>query len=224
MGDTLWNKAFSYDSITSANKIIKINNGYLIGGYVRRIFNNYKRMYFLKLNNDFDSLYSNIFDFNKNELLYDIKKIGLNKFVLSASQDSSGGSIQNGLLRTFDSLGNIFNEKILPTPDDIDLFSILLLGNGDIVFAGEADFNVGDGDIYIVRTDSLLHVPDTIIGIKRINIGLPTKFKLYQNFPNPFNPSTKIKFDIPQKTFVSLKILNILGQEIIKLVNEELSA
>jgi parallel beta-helix repeat protein len=46
-------------------------------------------------------------------------------------------------------------------------------------------------------------------------------FELYQNFPNPFNPSTKIKYTISKTSFVNLKIYNALGQEISTLVNGE---
>ena len=52
----------------------------------------------------------------------------------------------------------------------------------------------------------------------------PGTFTLQQNFPNPFNPSTTIKFSIPSESFTTLKVYDILGNEIEELVNEQLSA
>ena len=49
----------------------------------------------------------------------------------------------------------------------------------------------------------------------------PNDFRLMQNYPNPFNPATKILYKIPEKSFVTLKIYDVLGNEITTLVNEE---
>jgi enterochelin esterase family protein len=49
---------------------------------------------------------------------------------------------------------------------------------------------------------------------------IPSKIKLYQNFPNPFNNSSKIIFEIPESGLVNLKIYNSIGQEVTTLMNE----
>jgi len=53
---------------------------------------------------------------------------------------------------------------------------------------------------------------------------LPEVFHLYQNYPNPFNPTTIVRFDLSQEEYVSLKVFNLLGQEIETLVHGQLAA
>jgi uncharacterized lipoprotein YddW (UPF0748 family) len=61
-------------------------------------------------------------------------------------------------------------------------------------------------------------------GVANENNDIPTTYVLKQNYPNPFNPTTKISFSLPESGFTSIKIYNLLGQQVEELLNRELSA
>jgi subtilisin family serine protease len=67
--------------------------------------------------------------------------------------------------------------------------------------------------IDFISTTSIKETPTT-----------PTAYKLEQNFPNPFNPTTIIRYRLPEAAFVTLTVCDVLGREIRKLVNERQSA
>lgn len=73
------------------------------------------------------------------------------------------------------------------------------------------------GNVAITRISS------TVTGIHNIT-GQPNEFKLNQNFPNPFNPSTSISFELPSLSIVKLTIYDALGREVSTLINEKLPA
>ncbi|HEX7356888.1 MAG TPA: T9SS type A sorting domain-containing protein, partial [Ignavibacteriaceae bacterium] len=60
--------------------------------------------------------------------------------------------------------------------------------------------------------------------IVEVDVTAPIEFTLSQNYPNPFNPSTIISYSIPQNSFVTLKVYDVIGNEIATLVNETKSA
>jgi len=63
---------------------------------------------------------------------------------------------------------------------------------------------------------------DSIIAVRQISSHIPTGFSLSQNFPNPFNPNTIVKFQIASYSLARLSIFDILGRQVATLVNETL--
>jgi hypothetical protein len=53
---------------------------------------------------------------------------------------------------------------------------------------------------------------------------IPDKFDLHQNFPNPFNPETEIRFDLPEEAHVKVVIIDLLGREVRKLIDRNIAA
>ncbi len=73
-----------------------------------------------------------------------------------------------------------------------------------------------------VHTDTRKYknfVDTTLTGITDLLNDKPEDFKLYPNYPNPFNPTTVIKYDLPTGAYVSLKVFDVLGREVVKLVD-----
>ncbi len=56
-----------------------------------------------------------------------------------------------------------------------------------------------------------------------VDVGLPKQFQLSQNHPNPFNPSTIIKFQLPVDANVKIELFNSIGQKVSELLNSDLS-
>jgi len=71
----------------------------------------------------------------------------------------------------------------------------------------------------IIQTDGATWGISGTVGVENGD-QIPTQYSLSQNFPNPFNPSTAIHFSVPSSEFVTLKVFDVLGNEVATLVNE----
>ncbi len=121
---------------------------------------------------------------------------------------------------------NIFNgtDNGFGTFEPFDSVAFLLPSNGlhsgfKIRFRGEG---LESTDEWFF--DDICIIGDVATGNITNTGSIPERFSLSQNYPNPFNPTTKISFDVSKQSFVTLKIYDIAGREVAKLVNGNLTA
>jgi hypothetical protein len=62
---------------------------------------------------------------------------------------------------------------------------------------------------------------NSVVSVPEEEVYLPKDYSLYQNFPNPFNPSTTFRYSVPTQSKVVIKVYDILGNEIAILMDEE---
>ena len=90
---------------------------------------------------------------------------------------------------------------------------------GSYIVTVKATGRAGGSDIPPVHSRNISIFTSNVIGISTLGNEVPTDFYLYQNFPNPFNPNTNIRFDISGSGNVKLKIFDITGREVSELIN-----
>lgn len=101
----------------------------------------------------------------------------------------------------------------------------------DSAFAGPIDTNSFATGLQFKGVHQITEVPflryDPVMALKQFAVPpgvgeyIPDQYALYQNYPNPFNPTTTISFTLSQPSVVTLKIYNILGQEVAALLSRE---
>ncbi|MBI9071109.1 MAG: T9SS type A sorting domain-containing protein [Melioribacteraceae bacterium] len=144
-------------------------------------------------------------------------QVGLvNEYVISVTQNLDSAATQ---VHTWSAIGEPHHDGQNYEVKDISLKEYFDQGWEDvyIVFTDGISTDGWGPSLYSVGLSSLKPV---VTDVEDVNVNIPTEFTLSQNYPNPFNPSTTINYTIPTTGNVTLRIYDMLGREVITLVND----
>ncbi|MBU1677810.1 MAG: VCBS repeat-containing protein, partial [Bacteroidetes bacterium] len=138
------------------------------------------------------------------------------EFVWEKAVDVDPGDI---VLYTFNLFGTGFDSTIVGLSDTTYLF------NGKDILEYDTEYSwfvEASDDFETTTSDTASFKTPKFVSVDELQI--PEVYSLSQNYPNPFNPTTTFKFGLPTLSTVRLTIYDILGREVVTLVNEEIPA
>ncbi len=216
-GDTLWTKTYSYNGKPNEPfSICQTNDGgyFLTGTYTSQNCDsceaNY-RTWILKTDVRGDTIWTKKIAFSTWELASKGIENRNGNFIIVGQAIETDYHIY---IAELDTLGNIiwFNKVLGEKYAGSAAYDVKETLDGGYIITGRTG-----SDLCLVKSNENGKVTD----VKYNNNKIPNDYVLLQNYPNPFNPTTQIQFQIPKRGLVTIKIYDILGNEIIELLNEE---
>jgi len=218
-GDSIWTKTYGGITGEEGYAVQQTNDGgYIIVGYTDSYGAGEDDIWLIKTDANGDTIWTKTYGGSSNEEGFSVWQTSDSGYVITGYTNSFGAGDNDVWIIKTDANGDTLWTKTLGGVESDVGKSIQQTADGGYIVTGyTSSFGAGGEDVWLIKLDS------DIVGVDDYQENIPNSYYLFQSYPNPFNPTTTIKYQIPELSFVTIKVCDVLGRDIITLVNEEKS-
>jgi len=206
-GNEMWSRTFGGEQGDAGLSIQQtFDGGFILLGFTGSYGNGSYDMWLIKTDADGNEMWSQTFGGESQDFGHSVKEIYNGGYILTGTENGNLCLIQlssEGITQAYELYGgNQYDQgfSVQQTPD-----------NGYIITGSTESYGNGHRDVWLIRTGEILSVD---------GFNIPIKFKIHNNYPNPFNPITTLQYDLPEDALVNITIYDMMGSNVKNLVNK----
>ena len=218
-GDSLWTRTYGDSSGQSARSVQQTTDGgYIVAGRTASFGADQDDFYLVKTNSQGDTLWTRTYGGSFDDKAWSVQQTTDGGYIVAGWTDSFGAGNADFYVVKTNSQGDTLWTCTYGGTNNDCAYSVQQTADGGYIVAGWTySFGADFSDCYLVKLGAESSTAP-------ISISLPQHYSLHPNYPNPFNPTTMIDFELPRAAQVTLKVYNLLGQEVATLVDGKIRA
>ena len=211
-GDTLWTRTYGGNYDDYAYSVQQTTDGgYIVAGETESFGVGGDRFYVVKANSQGDTLWTRTYGGSNSNRAYSVQQTADGGYIVAGNTTSFGAGEEDFYLVKANSQGDTLWTRTYGGISEDQARSVQQTADGGYIMAGETrSFGAGGYDFYLVKTG-----PDPVSADDQVVLQ-PSSYSLF-SYPNPFNPSTTIVYDLPQSRHISLRVFDLRGREVVVL-------
>ncbi|MFH1011953.1 MAG: T9SS type A sorting domain-containing protein [bacterium] len=212
-GDTLWTRRYANSGDWPYSVHQTLDGGYIMAGSVGSLGAGEGDMFVVRTNASGDTLWTKTFGGDRQDGAYSVQEVQDGGFIVAGWTWSYGHRDDDIYLVRLNGSGDTLWTRAIGGPYAQVAISLQRTTDGGYIIAGfSTTLDPSYGDFYVVKTGADEMRTEPIDGQVSRN------YILYPSYPNPFNATTTLRFDLPRAGMVTLRIYDVLGREAATLV------